>query len=56
VSFLQEFIFLSRHQLGNLNKERDVVSTGVALLCTMQDQVMRFDTVLELYSGDPSFK
>jgi len=55
VSFLQGYTFVLKHKFGKQNQVADSLSHRVALLITMENEVIGFDALKELYVSDTDF-
>jgi len=54
-AFIQQFTFVIKHKSGSLNKVADALSRRSALLVSMQNLVLGFESFRELLSSDPFF-
>nr|GEW22216.1 RNA-directed DNA polymerase [Tanacetum cinerariifolium] len=54
-SFLEKFKYVIMHKLGAGNKVADAFSRKTALLVTISNEVVCFDSIKELYASDEDF-
>jgi hypothetical protein len=55
VSFLQGYTFVLKHKLGRKNQVADALSRSTILLTTMENQVIGFAALKDLYASDNDF-
>ena len=56
VSFLQGYTFVLKHKSGKQNQVADALSRRVILLTTMENQVIGFDALKDIYLADKDFQ
>ena len=56
VSFLQGYTFVLKHKLGKQNQVVDALSRRAILLTTMENQVIGFDPLKDIYPSDKYFQ
>ena len=55
VSFLQGYTFVFKHKLGQPNQVANTLSRCTILLTTMENQVIRFAALKDLYASNNDF-
>jgi len=55
VSFLQGYTFVQKHKFGHHNQISDALSRHTILLTTMENQVIRFSTLKDIFASDNDF-
>ena len=56
VSFLQGYTFVLKHKSGKQNQVADALSRRAILLTTMENQVIGFDALKDIYPTDKDFQ
>ncbi|PON64714.1 hypothetical protein PanWU01x14_121890, partial [Parasponia andersonii] len=56
ISYIQKFTFSLKYKLGQLNKVANALSCRVMLLIAVQNKIIGFDYLKDLYVDDEDFK
>ena len=56
IAYIERFTFSLRHKLGQLNKVVDALSHQVLLLTVVQNEIIGFDYLKDLYANNEDFK
>ena len=56
IVYIQRFTFSFRHKSSQLNKVADALRRRVLLLTTIQNEIIDFDYLKDLYTEDEDFK